>query len=118
MLLETEDARPGQTGAGAATVIPGRVIKRDGREVRFDLGRIRSAIQRAGVATGEFGEDEAERLAGQVLKVLSHRSLGMEPTVEQIQDVVEQVLITGDHFRTARAYIVYREQHKIGRAHV
>ncbi len=90
--------------------LPTRLRKRDGRIVPFDSRRIRSAIARAGRATGEFGEEEAERLTAQVVKVLSH--LPEMPEVERIQDIVEQTLITADHFRTARAYIVYREQHK------
>ena len=48
-----------------------------------------------------------------MIKVISHRSdLGRMPDIEGIQDVVEQTLIAANHFETARAYIVYREQHK------
>ncbi len=88
------------------------VIKRDGQRVPFDPARIKSAILKAGKATGEFGEDAAERLTAQVLKVIQHRRWSDSPSVEQIQDIVEQVLIEGNHFATARAYIVYREQRK------
>jgi len=49
-------------------------------------------------------------LAIQTLKVLSHRFHDRAPHIEQVQDVVEQVLISANHFATARAYIVYREQ--------
>ena len=71
------------------------VIKRDGEKRTFDAGKIVSAIAKAGMATGEFGEDEATLLAGQVIKVLKHRFAGaVVPTIEQIQDVVEQVLIS------------------------
>jgi len=90
--------------------LPTQLRKRDGRLVPFDSRKIHSAIARAGRATGEFGEDEAARLTAQVVKVLSH--LQDLPEVERIQDIVEQTLIAADHFRTARAYIVYREQHK------
>ena len=90
--------------------LPTQLRKRDGRLVPFDSRKIHSAIARAGRATGEFGEDEAARLTAQVVKVLSH--LQDPPEVERIQDIVEQTLIAADHFRTARAYIVYREQHK------
>jgi len=44
--------------------------------------------------------------------VLAHRFAGATPTIENIQDVAEQVLIAADYLATARAYIVYREQHK------
>jgi len=91
---------------------PTRVVKRDGQEVRFDAGKIESAIRRAGQASGEFGAAEASLLAAQAIKVLTHRfSDGRLPDIEGIQDVVEQTLIAANHFETARAYIVYREQH-------
>ena len=63
-----------------------------------------------GIATGEFGADEAGLLSSQAVKVLAHRFAETDPDIEQIQDVVEQVLISANHFATARAYIVYREQ--------
>ncbi len=92
--------------------LPTRVVKRDGSEATFDQGKILSAILRAGQATNEFGADEASLLTAQVVKVLTHRySHGHPPTIERIQDVVEQVLITANHRKTARAYIVYREKH-------
>lgn len=91
--------------------LPREVLKRDGRRLPFDAARIRSAIARAGLVTGEFGEDEADLLSAQVTKVLIHRFHGQPPAIEQIQDVVEQTLIAANHLKTARAYIVYREQH-------
>jgi len=92
--------------------LPARVRKRDGREVPFDARKIESAILRAGQASGEFGTIEATGLTTQVIKVISHRlDLGRIPDIEGIQDVVEQTLIVANHFETARAYIVYREQH-------
>jgi len=87
------------------------VMKRDGQQARFDTYKILSAVQRAGLATGEFAVDDARQLTTEVLKVLRHRYATRTLEIEQIQDVVEQVLITSDHYRTARAYIVYREQH-------
>ncbi len=87
-----------------------RIVKRDGTQVIFNSEKIMSAIRRAGDATGEFDEDEASLLTNQVTKVLRHRfSKGVLPTIEQIQDVVEQVLISANYYKTARAYIVYRE---------
>ena len=98
-------------------VLPGEVIKRDGRRVPFDAGKIRSAILRAGQAAGElggaeFGEAEADLLTAQVVKVLAHSFRATPPDIERIQDVVEQTLIASNHFQTARAYIAYRESHK------
>ncbi len=87
------------------------VRKRDGRRVPFDANKIRNAIAKAGMATGEFEQFEAELLTVQVIKVLTHSHRGGIPNIEQIQDIVEHVLITSNHFKTARAYIIYREQH-------
>jgi ribonucleoside-triphosphate reductase (formate) len=102
-----------QNGADDALAvrIPECVVKRSGDLVAFEPSKIRSAIERAGNATGEFGAAEAHLLAIQTVKVLGHMVRDAEPQVEQIQDIVEHVLISANHFRTARAYIVYREQH-------
>lgn len=93
------------------TALPREAIKRDGRRVPFETKKIGSALLRAGQATGEFGREEAELLTAQVTKVLIHRFRGQPPAIEQIQDIVEQTLIAANHLQTARAYIVYREQH-------
>ncbi len=92
--------------------IPVQVIRRDGLSMPFDEAKIQSAILKAGRATGEFDAEEAGLLTRQVLKVLRHRFPNLSPTVEQIQDVVEQTLISANHFATLRAYVVYREQHQ------
>ena len=98
--------------SGSQTVSqPENVTKRSGMTVPFDAGKIRAAIARAGTATGEFGEDEAELLTAQAVKVLARRFEARPPQIEEIQDVVEQVLISANHFATARAYIVYRDRH-------
>src|SRR5512140_1298195 len=96
-----------------ATVLtlPREVVKRSGERAAFDASKIRSALERAGAATGEFDADEASLLAAQAGKVLIHRFHGEPPDIEQVQDVVEQTLIAANHFKTARAYIVYRERH-------
>lgn len=89
--------------------LPLNIVKRDGAKINFDISKITYAIERAGEDTGEFGHEEAKLLTYQVLKVLEHRFEKLEPTVEQIQDVVEQVLISSNHFNTAKSYIIYRE---------
>ncbi|CCG07196.1 ribonucleoside triphosphate reductase [Pararhodospirillum photometricum] len=88
---------------------PRAVIKRSGVLAFFDGGKIRSAIERAGKATGELDALEADRLATEVLRALADQFKDGAPHIEQIQDVVEKVLVTANHFATARAYIVYRE---------
>ena len=68
------------------------VIKRDGERIAFDASRIAAAIGKAGEATTEFGSDEAWLLTQQVVKVLKYRfSDTVAPSIEQIQDVVEQL---------------------------
>ncbi|THF58645.1 ribonucleoside triphosphate reductase [Pseudothauera rhizosphaerae] len=90
---------------------PREAIKRDGRRAPFDAAKIRSALRRAGRATGEYGDDEAARLTDRVLRVLAHRFGRHSVAIEQIQDLVEETLIADGFLATARAYIVYREQH-------
>ena len=99
--------------ASTLTSLPREVINRSGQRAPFDAERIHAALARAGQASGEYGADEAALLTAQVTKVLIHRFHGEAPTIEQIQDVAEQTLIAANHLATARAYIVYREQHAL-----
>ena len=97
--------------------LPAQVLKRDGTVAGFDDEKIYRAILNAGLATQEFMEDEAGKLALQVCRLVGFRFSGIRrnkviPGVEQIQDMVEQVLASGGHFTTAKAYIIYREHHK------
>lgn len=108
-LIDPQSA-PGLAHRRPLLAPPRAVVKRDGTEAPFDRDRIRSAIERAGKATGEFDGSEADLLAIQVTKVLAHRFQDRTAHIEQIQDVVEQALISANHPATARAYIVYREQ--------
>ncbi len=92
------------------------VKNREGVEIPFDVSKIIKVLEKAGVATGEFGIDEAVFIAGQVLKVLKHRfSETTQLEIEQIQDTVEQVLISSNYFKTGRAYIVYRQEREKAR---
>jgi ribonucleoside-triphosphate reductase len=87
------------------------IRKRGGRIVGFDSDKITSANARAERATGEFGQDEARGLTLKVLS-LAHDSLhGPVPEVEEIQDLVERVLLDSPFHKTAKAYILYRDQH-------
>ncbi|MDW7973425.1 MAG: ribonucleoside triphosphate reductase [Thermodesulfovibrio sp.] len=94
-----------------------QIIKRDGRIVPFDAQKIINAIAKAGKATGEFDEKVARKLAGRVLAVIEnlYSSNGNEngniPHVEEIQDIVEEVLLRSQYKKTAKAYIIYRDQH-------
>jgi anaerobic ribonucleoside-triphosphate reductase len=89
------------------------VRKRDGRLEEFDSDRITTAIWKAARAVGGRDKEEARRMTEQVVEILKRR-FGEEgvPTVEEIQDMVEKVLIENGHARTAKAYILYRKQHQ------
>ncbi len=92
------------------------VTKRDGTLAPFDSNRIYNAILKAGTTTSEFGEQESWLLTAQVLKVLKHKFAESLPSIEQIQDIVEQVLISANYFATAKAYILYRDQRNRARS--
>ena len=104
------DEEAGLPAPSVLPPLPQRIIKRDGAEVPFDAKRITVALTKAGRATGDFGEDEAQLLTQRTLKVLRHRFVGAPPTVEQVQDVVEQMLVDANHTKTFRAYATYRDQ--------
>jgi ribonucleoside-triphosphate reductase len=87
------------------------IKKRDGRIVPFDSQKITAAIAKAGNATGEFEERDARKLTLKVLTLAHELRLGITPEVEEIQDIVERVLLDSPYYKTAKAYILYREQH-------
>jgi len=88
-----------------------QVVKRTGAVVPFKKERITNAIYRAAVAVGGRDRSIAERLADQVVAMLEETAPPDHiPTVEEIQDVVEKVLIENGHARTAKAYILYRDE--------
>ena len=87
------------------------IIKRDGRVVEFDPKKITHAITKAGKITGEFKERDAKKLTLKVLTLARELHLGGQPEVEEIQDIVERILLDSPFYKTAKAYILYREQH-------
>jgi ribonucleoside-triphosphate reductase len=87
------------------------VIKRDGTFVPFDIEKIAKAIQSAAESTEEFGLAESKFLAHNVTAILTKEHSKSAPSIEDIQDIVEKVLIENGHIKTAKAYILYREQH-------
>jgi len=87
------------------------IVKRDGRQVPFDAAKITLALQKAGQATGEFSPAIANRLTIRVLTLCQAVFNGSIPSVEQIQDIVEEVLLSSPYKKTAKAYILYRDQH-------
>ena len=87
-----------------------QVVKRTGAVVPFTKERISNAIYRAAVAVGGRDRSIADKLADQVVSALEETVVpGEIPTVEDVQDTVEKVLIESGHAKTAKAYILYRE---------
>lgn len=113
------------------------VVKRDGRLVPFNRAKIAFAVYRAAVAVGGRARAPAELVADDVVALLERRAAAVRargarvattagatsepaaaaaaPTVEEVQDVVEKVLIERGHARTAKAYIIYRYEHALKR---
>ncbi|HTP94636.1 MAG TPA: ribonucleoside triphosphate reductase [Burkholderiales bacterium] len=92
---------------------PALVVKRDGTRQPFDAGKIHSAIERAGIATGEFDAGVAATVTHRVVAALEQTGAQYPPSIEYIQDIVERELLACEFTKTARAYVVYREQHRM-----
>ncbi|MFA5258169.1 MAG: ribonucleoside triphosphate reductase [Opitutales bacterium] len=88
-----------------------QIRKRDGRVVPFDPKAVTKSILAAGKETGEFGEEMAQRLTIKVIEYAYQMMVTDIPGVEDLQDIVEEVLINTPFRRTAKAYIIYRDQH-------
>lgn len=92
-----------------------QVLKRDGTNQKYERQKIADAIFKAAVACDGQDRDKSEGLAEQVEQILNASYSGKTPTVEQVQDVVEKVLIENRHARVAKAYILYREKRTMAR---
>lgn len=89
-----------------------KIKKRDGRIVDFNQDKIFTAILKAMRAVGELNKEKAETMAQQVTQILNKRFDGHTvPSVEEIQDIVEEVLIKNRLVAVAKAYILYRDLH-------
>ncbi|MCL2156293.1 MAG: ribonucleoside triphosphate reductase, partial [Leptospirales bacterium] len=89
------------------------IRKRDGRVVPFDIDKITDAIFKSAKAVGGTSRDTAVKAADSVYDILKiiYKD-GRIPTVENVQDLVEKMLIERGHAKVAKAYILYREQHR------
>ena len=87
-----------------------KIRKRDGREASFNIEKIGNAIFKAASATGGKDYNASMALAEQVVGYIEERLDKKVPTVEEIQDAVEKVLIETGHARTAKEYILYRAE--------
>ncbi len=87
--------------------------KRDGRVVNFEQDKIESAIHKAVVAANQGDGEVSKKVSEKVVSLLNRRfKKGEIPTIEQVQDIVEEALILEDLVDTAKAYILYREQRR------
>ncbi len=110
-LVENRVSESGTRGRRQDVARITHVVKRTGAVVPFNQERITNAIYRAAVAVGGRDRSIAERLSDQVVAMLEETTPpGHIPTIEEIQDVVEKVLIENGHARTAKAYILYRDE--------
>ncbi|MBD3388692.1 MAG: vitamin B12-dependent ribonucleotide reductase [Candidatus Altiarchaeales archaeon] len=89
-----------------------KVKKRDGRTVKFNKQKIVDAIEKAIEAVEDNDGEEARKLAAKVVKYLNRKYRGKTPTVEEVQDAVENVLIDEADPEVAKAYIRYRDERK------
>jgi len=90
-----------------------RIVKRDGRVVKFEQEKITHAVMKAYAETGEGAPKDAQRVSDKVVRLLNKNwQKGNVPEIEEIQDLVERVLMILDFEETAKAYILYREQHR------
>ena len=88
-----------------------KIRKRDGRIVPFDPEKIYTAISKAAEAVGSYEREKTKPVVEKVVEYVNeHFSESSPPTIEDIQDIVERVLIEKGHVKTAKAYIIYREE--------
>ena len=89
-----------------------KIKKRDGREAPFESNKIRNAIKKAFITQGIHNEGIYENLTSEVVNLIIEKySSERVPTVEEIQDLVETVLIINRYTKVAKAYILYRAEH-------
>ncbi len=85
-----------------------QILKRDGRKVPFNIEKIANAIFKAAQSVGGTNYEESMNIAVSVCNLIEEKYNTDTPTVEEVQDMVEKVLIENGHAKTAKAYILYR----------
>jgi len=115
-MLETHKPQLGSSASSKmmgmlpdVVLIPGAIVKRDGRVVPFDPERIENAINKCFTSLGAKPGVSAVELTTQVVNIVSVRF--SRPTVEQVQDTVETVLQAAGEYEAAKHYILYRAEH-------
>ncbi len=87
-----------------------KITKRDGRIVDFDQNKVANAILKAVAAVGQKDGEIAEKISDQVVGVINRRFEGRIPSVEDVQNAVEETLIKNGYADVAKAYILYRQK--------
>jgi len=86
------------------------IEKRDGRLVPFQQEKITRVLKKAMKSSGQGDEVLAEKLSEEVIDELENKFDGKSPTVEQIQDIVEKILLKEEYYITAKSFILYRQK--------
>jgi ribonucleoside-triphosphate reductase (formate) len=89
-----------------------QIRKRSGEVVPFDSEKIIEAIWQAVKSVGGEDRTRAEQLGRMVVKIVEEKFKERVPSVEEVQDIVEKVLIEEGHAKTAKSYILYRKSHQ------
>jgi len=87
-----------------------KIQKRDGRVVAFEPKKIEEAIHKAISAVEESDGELSEQLTKEVVKIMGENYASKIPSVEEVQDEVEETLIKSGHSKVAKAYILYRQK--------
>ena len=85
-----------------------KIKKRDGRIVNFNPEKIYNAIQKCTEDTGV--QVNLKNLTEYIVSIINHKYNGKRPTVEDIQDTVENALMERNHHELAKSYILYRQE--------
>src|SRR5262245_12431537 len=102
----------GHAAMDVEVVPPASIVKRDGRVVPFDVGRIEDALTRCFAAFSREPATSVQELAQRVVNIVAAKANGETPTVEGVQDIVEMVLQAAGEFEAAKRYILYRAEHE------
>lgn len=101
----------GHSAVEVEVVPPTSIVKRDGRLVPFEVGRIESALSRCFASFDREPGTPVAELARRVVNIIAAKQNGHPPTVEEVQDIVEMVLQAAGEFEAAKRYILYRFEH-------
>ncbi|MDD3150117.1 MAG: ribonucleoside triphosphate reductase, partial [Candidatus Gastranaerophilales bacterium] len=88
-----------------------KVEKRDGNVVEFNEQKIIAAISKAGKVTSEFDRRTAENLAKKAIETAKLKLNSNIPSIEELQDIIEETLMSSQYLKSAKAYTIYRDQH-------